>query len=66
MKDNSYLYGTDVGVPEIPADIIMRRVELLKEHLAELIEVEPMLRDGKRCNDVIKAIRFWETINERN
>jgi len=35
---NEYLYGKDIDVPEIPEDIIMRRIELLKEHLEELLE----------------------------
>lgn len=60
---NEYLYGTH-KVPEIPADVIMRRVELLDEHLGELLEVPYMQRDLKRVRAVEKAIRFWEKIGE--
>jgi len=61
---NEYLYGEEVEVPDIPAEIIMRRIEALKENLAELLEHSFYTRDGNRCNAVIKAIKFWETINE--
>ena len=64
MKTNEYLYGEDVEVPEIPAEIIMRRVEALKEHQEELWDVDKLKRDTQRCNEVDKAIKFWETIND--
>ena len=64
MKTNEHLYGTEIDVPEIPADIVMRRIELLKEHLAELLDHSYYTRDGKRCNDVMSAISFWEKIND--
>ena len=62
MKTNTYLYGDDVEVPEVPADIIVRRVELLRDNLDELLKVHYADRDGKRCNDIIKAIKFWGSI----
>lgn len=65
MLGNQHLYGEDVEVPEIPAEIIMRRVELLKDHLDELLDVPWYLRDGGRCNDVMKVISFWKNINNR-
>jgi len=64
MKSNSYLYGDDVFVPVIPADVVMRRIELLNEHLAELLEVHYLNRDTVRCNDIAKAIKFWERVND--
>jgi len=64
MDDNTYLYGKEVEVPEIPADIIMRRVELLNDTLTDLLS-EPLLeRDTLKINRVLKAITFWETIND--
>ena len=64
MDDNAYLYGKEVEVPEIPADIIMRRVELLNDTLTDLLS-EPLLeRDTLKINRVLKAITFWETIND--
>ena len=64
-KSNEYLYGEGVKVPEIPADVIVRRIELLKENLEELLEHSYYTRDGQRINDILAAIKFWETINER-
>ena len=65
MKDNSYLYGEDAEVPEIPADIIVRRVEVLKDHLADLLDHSYHTRDNNRVSAVIKAIDFWESINKK-
>ena len=62
-KDNAYLYGEDVEVPTIPQDIVMRRIELLKDNLAELLNHSFYTRDGDRCNAVLKAIKHWESIN---
>jgi hypothetical protein len=63
--DNEYLYGSDVEVPEIPGDIIVRRLELLQDNLRELLDHSYHTRDGERVNAVLKAIDFWEKINER-
>jgi len=64
MTKSAYLYGEDVEVPEIPNEIIVRRLELLNDHLTELLEVPWMTRDAEKCNAVLKGIKFWETINE--
>ena len=64
MKDNSYLYGDNVEVPTIPQDIIDKRVELLKAHLEKLLNHSYYTRDTTRVNKVIKAIDFWEKIND--
>ena len=64
MKDNSYLYGEDIEVPEIPADIIMRRIELLKDNLEKLLDHSYHTRDTERCNAIFKAIKFWEQIGK--
>ncbi len=63
---NEYLYGEEVEVPEIPQEIIMRRIELLKDNLAELLDHSYYTRDGARVEKVLKAIRFWETINNKD
>jgi len=63
MKTNSYLYGKDIEVPAIPEEIIVRRVEALKENLEELMDVPYLQRDGARVRAVVKAIHFWEDIN---
>ena len=65
VTPQEYLYGTDVEVPEIPQEIIVRRIELLKEHLGELLEHSFYTRDNKRVNAVLKAIKFWEDINNK-
>ena len=66
MKGNIYLYGEDTEVPIIPAEITMRRVEMLKDNLAELLEHSYHTRDGVRVNSVLKAIKFWENINNED
>ena len=64
LTQEEYLYGKDVDVPEIPAEVIMRRLELLDEHLEELFTLPMIERDGARCNAVIRAKNFWLKINE--
>jgi len=65
MKNNSYLYGEDTEVPEIPQSIIDERVDKLKANLEKLLDHSYYTRDGLRINAIIKAIKFWETINEK-
>jgi len=62
MKTDEYLYGEGVEVPEIPRDIIMRRVELLREHLEILLNHSFHTRDEVRVKAIFDAIRFWEKI----
>jgi len=64
MKTNEYLYGNR-EVPEIPAEIIVRRIEELDDHLTELQEVHFSERDSTRVKAVKDAIEFWETINDK-
>jgi len=66
LKSNSYLYGDDTEVPEIPAEVIMRRVELLDEHLFELLKVSYKTRDNARVRAVIKARTFWTSLNKKD
>jgi len=65
MKNNSYLYGEDVEVPEIPEYVIMRRVELLKDNLESLYKLSYLERDTERIREVNNAIHFWESLNSR-
>ena len=58
-----YLYNTD-EVPSIPADIVCRRLELLKDNLEELLSHSFYTRDLGRVNAVLKAIKHWESIND--
>ena len=64
MQTVEYLYGEGAEVPDIPAEVIARRLEILKEHLSKLLDHSYHTRDGNRVNDVLKAIKFWETIND--
>ena len=64
MKTNNYLYGDDVEVSEIPADIVMRRIELLKDNLEILLDNSYHTRDNDRVTAVLKAIKHWENINK--
>ncbi len=60
MKTNEYLYGKDIEVPEIPRDIIIRRLELLNDNLEEILKVHYHARDTVRQRDIQSAINFWE------
>ena len=64
LSQVEYLYGENVEVPDIPAEVILRRIELLDNHLEKLLEVHSLERDGARCNAVIRAKNFWLKINE--
>ena len=64
LTHQEYLYGADVEVPEIPPEILMRRLEALNDHLSELLDHSFHIRDNERVRAVLKAIKFWETINE--
>ena len=63
---NDYLYGEGVDVPDIDSYVIMRRIELLKEHLEDLIEVYYMDRDTERIRAVVKAIDFWTSFHNKD
>ena len=65
MLTNEYLYGKEVEVPEIESYVIMRRLELLKEHLSELLKEDYMKRSTSQIIAVEKAINFWEKIGEQ-
>ena len=63
MKTNAYLYGKDVHVPEIPQEIVAKRIEALNDNLEKLQNVHYLERDMERIRAVIKAIRFWLNID---
>ena len=63
MKTNAYLYGEDVEVPEIPQEIVVKRIEALNYNLEKLQNVHYLERDMERIRAVIKAIRFWLNID---
>ena len=65
MKDNSYLFGEDEEVPEIPQDIIARRIELLNDNLNTLLDIHYLERDNERIHDILNAITFWNKINSK-
>lgn len=63
-KKNSFLYGDSHTPTKVPQEIIEERVDMLKANLKNLQKVHYLGRDGERCNTILKAIKFWETINE--
>ncbi len=68
MQSNSYLYGEGVEVEEIPAEVILSRLTPLKEHFSELHEIplaKRTYKDIQQMNEVAKAIKFWNDINDR-
>ena len=66
VTQEEYLYGIDTKVPHIPQEVIASRVKLLNKQLSIVLECDYHLRDQARKNEVIKAINFWETINNFN
>lgn len=64
MKTNDYLYGEGVEVPELPRDVVMRRIELLRDHLGELLNENYMRRDTVKIRAINKAIAFWAELDE--
>ena len=64
MKTNKYLYNTD-DVPQVPEEIIMRRVELITDLIEELLEVHYLERDTVRINDLVRAKQFWLELNNK-
>jgi len=63
MKSNSRLFGEDVEVPEFDELILIRRIELLQDNLADLLGVHYMERDDKRIREIGKAIHWHQQIN---
>ena len=66
MRDNAYLYGEDVEVPELDTHMVMRRVELLKENRALLYEVHYSKRNNEKIREIDNAISFWEKLSRMN
>ncbi len=66
MHNNKYLFGTN-DVPEFPADIIARRLELLNETLSILLDNSTYTRSKEEADqiaDILKAIRWHNGISE--
>ena len=63
---NEYLYGEDVEVPALDAEVVMRRIELLKENREELYELHYTKRDEMRIRAIVKAINYWERMQKEN
>ena len=63
MHSNQYLYNTD-EVPEFPREVIVRRIELLREHLDELLEAHYIDRDDAKIEAVLKAIKWHQLIGK--
>jgi len=60
LKTNKYLYGSEIEVPPLDVEVILRRIELLCEHLDKLLEHSYHVRDQERVEAVLKAIKFWQ------
>ena len=65
-KTNEYLYGKDVEVPLLDAEVVMRRIELLEDHLEELYKPHYSERDETHIRSVVKAIGYWRDMQKEN
>ena len=68
MKTNAYLYGKDVEVEEIPAEVILSRTVPLEEHFSEMLDMPVKQRTYEQIvqmNEIAKAIKFWTNINNK-
>lgn len=63
MLTNEYLYGEN-KVPDIPEEVIVRRLAALDDNLGELLAVPYLGRDIVRIRAIQNAIRFWQNINK--
>ena len=63
MTKKEYLYGDAFLLP-VPKLVIKVRVETLQDRLSTELDKGMMDRDSKLCREIIRAIKFWETINE--
>ena len=68
MKTNEYLYGKDIEVEQIPAEVILSRVVPLEEHFSEIMEIPLETRTYEQIvqmSEIAKAIKFWQEINNK-
>lgn len=66
MHTNKYLFGTD-DVPQFDPEVVMRRLELLKEQLSELLDHTTYTRtkeEHDKIAHILKAIKWHEHIGE--
>lgn len=64
MKNNEYLYGEGIEIPNIPKDIANNRIDKLYEHLNKRLDVFYPERDNRRINDIMEAIKFWKKLRD--
>lgn len=65
LPQQYYLYGSN-KVEKIPEYVIDSRLHALNIELETHLAVHYTKRDGKRCNAIIKAIKFWDSFYERD
>ncbi len=68
MKTSAYLYGEDVEVEEIPAEVILSRTVPLEEHFSEMLDIPVEQRTYEQIvqmSEIAKAIKFWSEINSK-
>ncbi len=63
---NEYLYGKDIEVPALDAEVVARRIALLEDHLEELYKPHYSERDENRIRSVVKAIDYWLKMQKEN
>ena len=64
MNTNEYLYGDEVPL-DVPTVVIESRLSILRKRLNEELEKEASEWDMVYTEDLIDAIEFWSTINDR-
>ena len=64
MLRDKELYG-DETPPEIPAYVIMRRLEILNDRLADVLKEGYETRNLGTVRRIEKAIHFWSNIDKQ-
>jgi hypothetical protein len=64
VTQQEYLYGADVIVPKIPAEVVEARIRLLECNLEKVLDHSFYVRDSRRCDQILKEIKFWYEINK--
>lgn len=64
VSQEEYLYGIGCEIEPIPAEITVRRVELIDDVIEEIQNQNYLERDMARMNSCLKAKKHWQSLGE--